>query len=146
MSTVQRGAVGTTTGGTARGLLKHRAYEEIKRMILDGEIAPGSFLAARPLATRLEMSTAPVRSALERLDHEGFVTISPQQGAVVRDISFREISELYEIRMALEPFVARRIAGRLKPDQVQRLEACLLAQRENLTHRDIALCMQLDEN
>src|SRR4051794_1746240 len=146
MTTVQGGAVGTTAGGTARSLFKHRAYEEIKRMILDGEIAPGSFLAERPLANRLEMSTTPVRSALERLDHEGFVTISPQQGAVVRDLSFREISELYEIRLALEPFVAARIAGRLKPDQVQRLESSLLAQRENLTHRDIALCMQLDEN
>jgi DNA-binding GntR family transcriptional regulator len=134
--------------GTAatRGLYKQRAYEQIKQMIVSGELAPGTFLTERPLASRLEMSTTPVRSALERLDHEGFVSISPQQGAAVRAFSFHEISELYEIRIALEPFVARRVAGRLTPAQLERLEASLAAQRENLTRRDIAVCVQLDEN
>jgi DNA-binding GntR family transcriptional regulator len=142
----QGGADGTSDIVMARGLFKQRAYAQIKRMILSGELAPGTFLAERPLANRLEMSTTPVRSALERLDHEGFVTISPQQGAVVRDFSFHEISELYEVRMILEPFVAGRVAGRLSPAQVQRLDASLQAQRENLDRRDIALCVQLDEN
>jgi DNA-binding GntR family transcriptional regulator len=74
------------------------------------------------------------------------LSISPKQGAVVREFSFREISELYEIRVALEPFVARNIAGRLTPSQIQRLTANLDAQSENLVHRDIALCVQLDED
>jgi DNA-binding GntR family transcriptional regulator len=136
-----------TDGAQAnRGLFKDRAYEEIKRLILGEEIAPGSFIAERSLASRLAMSTTPVRSALARLEHEGLLSISPKQGAVVREFSFREISELYEIRVALEPFVARSIAGRLAPAQVQRLNANLDAQRENLVHRDIALCVQLDED
>jgi DNA-binding GntR family transcriptional regulator len=131
---------------TTRGLFKQRAYEEIKRLILADEIAPGSFIAERSLASRLEMSTTPVRSALERLEQEGLLSISPKQGAVVRAFSFREISELYEIRVALEPFVARNIAGRLTPAQIERLNANLDAQRQNLVHRDIALCVQLDED
>jgi DNA-binding GntR family transcriptional regulator len=130
----------------ARGLFKSRAYDEIKRMILSGELAPGAFIAERPLAAKLGMSTTPVRSALQRLEVEGLLSISPQQGAVVRDFSFREITELYEIRMALEPFVARQIAGRLSPAQVERVNANLEAQRENLAHRDIALCVRLDED
>lgn len=144
----QNGANGTSGAATAtaRGLFKQRAYEQIKRMIHSGELAPGTFLAERPLANRLAMSTTPVRSALERLDHEGLVSISPQQGAVVRDFSFHEISELYEIRVALEPFVAERVAGRLSPSQVERLNASLHAQRENLARGDIATCVQLDEN
>jgi DNA-binding GntR family transcriptional regulator len=64
----------------------------------------------------------------------------------VRDFSFREITELYEIRMALEPFVARQIAGRLTPDQVERVQANLEAQRQNLARRDISLCVRLDED
>lgn len=129
-----------------RGLYKQRAYEEIKRLILCDEIAPGTFMAERPLADRLAMSTTPVRSALQRLEQEGFLSISPQQGAVVRDFSLREISELYEIRVALEPFVARGIAGRLSPPQIERLHANLEAQRANLKRRDITLCVQLDED
>jgi DNA-binding GntR family transcriptional regulator len=141
-----RGAVdGASRETPARGLFKRRAYDEIKRMIRSGELAPGAFLAERPLAAKLGMSTTPVRSALQRLEVEGFLIISPQQGAVVRDFSFREVTELYEIRMALEPFVARRIAGRLTPAQVECVQANLGAQRENLTRRDIGLCVHLDE-
>jgi DNA-binding GntR family transcriptional regulator len=127
-------------------LFKSRAYDAIKQMILSGELAPGAFLAERPLAARLGMSTTPVRSALQRLEVEGLLSISPQQGAVVRDFSFRDITELYEIRMALEPFVARQIAGRLTPDQVERIQANLKAQRENLARRDISRCVRLDED
>jgi DNA-binding GntR family transcriptional regulator len=115
-------------------------------MILGGDLPPGAFLAERPLALRLKMSTTPVRSALQRLEVEGLISISPQQGAVVRDFSLREITELYEIRMALEPFVARQIAGRLDSSQVARMNANLEAQRNNLVVRDIPLCVQLDED
>src|SRR5262249_21879731 len=144
-------AVKTGTNGLShavpdRGLFKSRAYDEIKRMILSGELAAGAFVAERPRAARLRMSTTPVRSALQRLELEGLVSISPQQGAVVRDFSFREVTELYEIRMALEPFVARRIAGRLTPAQVERVRTNLEAQRENLARRDIGLCVRLDED
>jgi DNA-binding GntR family transcriptional regulator len=137
---------GLSGAPTARRLYKDRAYEEIKRMILSGELAPGTFLAERPLASRLQMSTTPVCSALERLEQEGLLTISPQQGAVVRDFSFQEISALYEIRVALEPYIARSLAGRLSAAQIDRVQANLSAQRENLTRRDIVLCVQLDEN
>lgn len=130
----------------ARGLFKSQAYDAIKRMILSGELPPGAFLAERPLAAQLGMSTTPVRSALQRLEVERLISISPQQGAVVRDVSFREVTELYEIRMALEPFVARRIAGRLTPAQVECVHINLDAQRENLTRRDIGLCVRLDED
>jgi DNA-binding GntR family transcriptional regulator len=139
-------ANGAPAHAPARGLFKSRAYDEIKRMILGGELEPGAFIAERPLAAKLGMSTTPVRSALQRLEVEGLLNISPQQGAVVRDFSFREITELYEIRMALEPFVARQIAGRLTPGQVERVNANLAAQRENLERRDIALCVRLDED
>lgn len=139
-------ANGTPADAPARGLFRSQAYDEIRRMILGGELAPGAFLAERPLASRLGMSTTPVRSALQRLEVEGLISISPQQGAVVRDFSFREVTELYEIRMALEPFVARRIAGRLTPEQVGRVDANLEAQRANLDRRDIGLCVRLDED
>ena len=91
---------GRTRPASARGLLKERAYDEIKRLILTGELNPGTFLAERQLAARLGMSKTPVRSALERLESEGFISISPQQGAIIRDLSLDEIADQYEIRTA----------------------------------------------
>src|SRR3954447_7273637 len=115
----------------AKGLLKERAYDEIKRLLLKGDLAPGTFLAERQLAARLGMSKTPVRSALERLEAEGFISISPQQGAIVRDLSMNEIADQYEIRVALETFVARNVSGRLNRHQIAQVRANLEAQREN---------------
>ena len=99
--------------GTERVLLKDQAYENLKNLILEEVFAPGTFLSERQLAARLDMSKTPIRSALERLETEGFVTVSPQQGIVVRESSLREIVDLFDIRIALEVFVVQSIAGRL---------------------------------
>jgi DNA-binding GntR family transcriptional regulator len=132
-------------GPAARGLLKERAYAEIKRLILCEELAPGTFLAERQLAARLGMSKTPVRSALERLESEGFIGISPQQGAIIRDLAVHEIADQYEIRTALETFVARGLAGRLTAEQVGRVQANLEAQRANLAVGDVMRGVALDD-
>src|SRR5947209_795901 len=137
---------GSSRGGSGRGLLKERAYAEIKREILGGRLAPGSFLAERQLAAQLGMSKTPVRSALERLESEGFLSISPQQGAIIRDLSVPEIADQYEIRMAIESFVVRALAGKLAPPQVGLVRANLKAQHANLAAGgDVARGVALDE-
>src|SRR5262249_62036557 len=77
--TTRNGAAGAADGAS-RGLLKERAYEEIKRRLLAGEFPPGSFLAERQLAGLLGMSKTPVKAALGRLGDGGFITVSPPQG------------------------------------------------------------------
>jgi DNA-binding GntR family transcriptional regulator len=128
-----------------RGLLKERAYDEIKRLILEGSLSPGTFLAERQLAARLGMSKTPVRSALERLESEGFISISPQQGAIIRDISVDEIADQYEIRTALESYVVRTVSGRLNAAQVAEVRANLERQRANLEHPEVERSVALDE-
>lgn len=127
-----------------RGLLKDRAYEELKQLILDWTFMPGTFLSERQLAARLGMSKTPVRSALERLAHEGFVTISPQQGIVVREFSLEEIVDLFDIRIALETFVVKHLAGRLDEERVQRIEENLRGQLETTTSGDVRAATLLD--
>jgi len=140
-----RNGAGAPDDSKVRGLLKERAYVEIKRLILDGKLAPGSFIAERQLAGQLGMSKTPVRSALERLETEGFVSISPQQGAIVRDLSINQIADQYEIRSALETFVARSLSGRLTPAQIQSVQSNLQAQHANLQAGDVDRGVALDE-
>jgi DNA-binding GntR family transcriptional regulator len=102
----------------ARSFLKERAYEKIKYRLLNNDYPPGSFLSERQLAESLGMSKTPVKAALERLESEGFITVSPQQGIVVRELSVREIADLYEIRAALESYTLRALAGKLTAEQV----------------------------
>jgi DNA-binding GntR family transcriptional regulator len=124
--------------------LKEEAYAAIKRGILAGAFPPGSFVAERQLAAGLGMSKTPVRAALERLEAEGFVTISPQQGVIIRDLSVHEIADHYEIRVALETYVVRTVAGRLTDEQAQRLQANLTAQAATLGGNDVPHAVALD--
>ena len=127
-----------------QGLLKDDAYDRIKHLIQTQVFKPGTFLSERELAARLGMSKTPVRSALERLQSEGFVQISPQQGAVVREPSLNEVVDMIDLRIAVEPHVMRRLAGRLSPLQLQRLRENLKQQEWVIEAHDVRRCAQLD--
>lgn len=125
--------------------LQSHAYAELRRLIASGEFPPGSFLSERQLAAQLGMSKTPVHVALERLEAEGFVAISAQQGVVVRGLSVEDIVEHYELREAVESWVVRRLAGRLKSAQVEELRTHLSLQRKALAEHDLLELMRLDE-
>jgi DNA-binding GntR family transcriptional regulator len=128
----------------ARAYLKDEAYARLKQRLLNSHYPPGSFLSERQLARDLGMSKTPVKAALERLEAEGYVSVSPQQGIVVRELSIREIADQYEIRAALESFVVRTVAGRLTPEQVARVETNLQAQADVRGTSDVPLGVDLD--
>ncbi|HZE95534.1 MAG TPA: GntR family transcriptional regulator [Planctomycetota bacterium] len=127
-----------------RPTLAHRAYEDLKSLLLKGDYSPGDFLTEGELARRLRMSKTPVRTALTRLEMDGFVTVSPQQGIVVREPSIQEVIDLFDIRIALETFVARRLATSITPQQVEQLRANLNAQSKAVKAQDNTLTTKLD--
>jgi DNA-binding GntR family transcriptional regulator len=124
--------------------MKEWAYGEIKRRLLNDDYPPGCFLSERQLAETLGMSKTPVKAALERLEAEGFITVSPQQGIVVREMSVREIADQYEIRAALESYTLRTLAGRLTPEQIGRVRANLAAQAKLRGKPDVPRAVELD--
>lgn len=113
-----------------RPLLKDRAFDHIKGLIMDGTYQPGQFISERELSAELDMSKTPIRAALERLEEQGFVTIAPQRGVIVRELSPREIADHYDLRMALESWIMRSMAGKLPPSAVAQLEQNLAMQHE----------------
>ncbi len=127
-----------------KALLKQRAYEELKVRIQNATFVPGAFLSERQLAAELGMSKTPVKAALERLEAEGFVAVSPQQGIVVRDLSIHEIADQFEIRLALESFVLRSLAGKLRDLQIAQLRDHLRQQQQAAKCVDVATSSRLD--
>ncbi len=125
-------------------LLKDRAYSELKQLIQDVTFEPGAFLSERQLAMQLGMSKTPVKAALERLELEGFLAVSPQQGIVVRELSVHEVADQFEIRLALESHVLRSVAGRLSADQASELTANIRQQKQAAQRRDVAELVALD--
>lgn len=125
-------------------LLKERAFQAIREGILSERFPAGSFISERQIAAWLKMSKTPVRAAFERLEGEGFVTTSPQQGVVVRELTLHEVADHFELRQALESFVVRNLAGRLTPEQIAQLNANLEQQHKCAEMGDIQGGVRLD--
>jgi DNA-binding GntR family transcriptional regulator len=87
--------------------LKTFAYEEIKKKILNCVYAPGMLLNEQVLVNELNISRTPIREALNRLDQEGLIRIISKKGILVSNISIVDLSQIYQARIELEPFVVR---------------------------------------
>ncbi len=88
------------------------AYAQIRAMILEQEMPPGTRLSQLELADQLGTSRTPVREALRRLAGEGLVDALPQRGFRVADLGLEAVMRRLEVRMLLEPGVARLAAAR----------------------------------
>lgn len=86
--------------------------EALRESILTGRYAPGTRLVQDDLAEAFGVSRIPLREALRRLEGEGLVVISPNRGAVVRPLAPKDVVDLYDLRLALEPLAIRRAAAR----------------------------------
>jgi DNA-binding GntR family transcriptional regulator len=78
------------------------AYDALRSQILDWSLAPGVVLAEVDLSTRLGLSRTPVREALARLVADGLAAPLGGRGLVVAPLSADNVTELFELRQALE--------------------------------------------
>lgn len=100
------------------------AYQQIRGMILDGTLEPGTRLQEKTFADRLGVSRTPVREAIAQLLSEGLVA-KPSGGApVVNSISLSDIMEILHVRRLLECEATRQAAISGKPmDELLALRA-----------------------
>lgn len=114
-----------------------RARTAIRAGILDGTHRPDTMLSENELAAELGMSRTPVRAALTRLQDEGWITIYPKRGALVRSLSDAEIADLADARLILESAGVHRAGTEARRALADRLEPGLEAQRAALEARDL---------
>ena len=108
----------------ARGGTVDRVVEDLRAGILGGRYVPGQRLIEADLTRGLQVSRGPLREAFRRLSAEGLLQIVPNRGALVRQLSYREIVEIFQIRSALEPLSARLAALAIdQEDKRRRFEA-----------------------
>lgn len=105
--------------------LHNSVYRKLKDQIINFVLKPGEKLRDRQLALQLGVSRTPVREALNRLVQEGFVRQTPGQGYFVKEITIKEIEDLYEVREALETLAAQLAVHNINTSQIKRLSDTL---------------------
>ncbi|MCU0940439.1 MAG: phosphonate utilization associated transcriptional regulator [Burkholderiaceae bacterium] len=102
--------------------LASAAQQEIERMILAGEIAPGAKLTEAWLSERLGISRGPIREAFRMLEEAGLVHQEKNRGVFVRTIPLEEAIEIYDLRAVMDELVGRRLATGISAEQMRRVK------------------------
>jgi DNA-binding GntR family transcriptional regulator len=105
-----------------------RAYERLVEAIADGTLAPGRRIRQEELGRMLGVSRQPISHALQLLKQQRLVEENGRRGLVVSAINAVAISELYQVRTALDALAARLAAERVA-DRIVDLSQRRAAQR-----------------
>lgn len=116
--------------------LASAAQGELERLILSGELPPGSRLTETTLASRLGISRGPLREAFRMLEEAGLVRTEKNRGVSVRDIPIDEAVEIFDLRAAMEELVGRRLAETVAPAQLKEARALVDAMERAVRSSD----------
>ena len=124
------GAAKRRSGGPARPSqenLNEIAYRTIKDDIIYCALQPGEDISEATLLARYRLSKAPIRSALLRLRQEGLVVSRGRLGNKVSQITFRDVQEIFQLRLLLEVVATRLAAGKVDAEHIQRLNNAVVS-------------------
>ncbi|MBO8159785.1 GntR family transcriptional regulator [Thermosyntropha sp.] len=124
--------------------LRELVLEAIREAIINGTLKPRERLMEIQLAEELGVSRTPVREALRKLELEGFIVMVPRKGAYVADLSFKDITDVFEIRAALEALAAGLAAERITDDELENMERLLVEKAEAIAINDMNKLVEVD--
>jgi DNA-binding GntR family transcriptional regulator len=98
---------------------KHRpnlseiAYEEIKEMILTGDLAQGERIVLERMSERLNLSITPIREALNKLAQDDLIKVTPRSSYEVVSLDPEDINDILDLREMIETFALRTAGEKL---------------------------------
>lgn len=125
--------------------LSSAAYSIMKRDIVRCKLMPGEELTENGLAAEYGFGRTPVREALGLLADEGLVKPVPRRGYLVASINFKDVLEIFALRLLLEPEACRLAAtsGRLDRNHLLHLAELLAAPYDAADRDAIAEALHL---
>lgn len=135
-----------TTTLQVRGGLADSIYLQLRAWISDGTLQPGHRLREVEIARHFDVSTTPVREALQRLQYDGLVESHPRRGAAVASVEWAETHSLLVVRELLEVHAVRRVAQTYKTHDFAAVREIIAAQTTAAAEGDIPEFVRLDRD
>ena len=104
----------------AKNNLKYTAYEEIKKRIIVGDVKGGEPLNEQLFIEELGISRTPIREALSMLQHEQLVEIYPKQGVFFTRVSYKDVVDIYSIRIVLESHAVKLATDKIDQRKLEK--------------------------
>lgn len=101
--------------------LREVVFKTLRQAILKGDLKPGERLMEMHLAEKLGVSRTPIREAIRQLELEGLVVMVPRKGAHVARITEKSMSDVLEVRLALDKLAVQLACDRINESQKQKL-------------------------
>lgn len=88
-------------------------------MIIDNRFAVGEPISEVRLAELLNMSRTPIREAIGELCREGLLKMISQRGAIVAEMTLKDVKEINDLRMVLEPLASETAINRIPIERIE---------------------------
>jgi DNA-binding GntR family transcriptional regulator len=128
------------------GTLKDRAYQEIKKQLVSGQLEHNRLYSAQYFAELLGISRTPARDALLQLANEGFLVCLDVRGFKIREFSAKEIDDVFQAREVIETYVAGELVGELSAEDFERLQESLQRMVEHAARDDVFAFLEADKD
>jgi len=123
---------------------EENVYDALRQAIMRCELKPGEKLVIDRLADDLKVSPLPVRSALQRLQSEGLVQITPYAGTVVSEISWETIDEIFTLLEHLESMACLVVARQAATTDFEPLTRLVAEMDAAVTRGDAEIYSELN--
>jgi DNA-binding GntR family transcriptional regulator len=110
--------------------LREQVYQYFRDEMQKGSLASGTTINLNAISKQLGVSKTPLRDALIQLESEGFVSILPRRGVMVRKLTMEEVRDFYEIIGALEASVIRSVFEDIGPREIRQMKEFNSVQRK----------------
>lgn len=142
MNTEATGAVSAAGDATS---MVDGVYASLLSAIVNRRLGAGTPLSQNKLASHLGVSRTPVREALLRLEREGLVTRTPDNGFVVATITPDEVNEACDLLELLDTYVYLRAAETMNLAQLVELRSLADVLVQSVESGDTAAWRSADE-
>ena len=105
-------------------------YEILLKRIMSEDFNDGQLLSENILANELNISRTPIRSALLKLNMDGYIERVPNRGFIFKDVSEKERDDIFDTRMVLECFVLSKTIDILNQNDIHEMEEIIKKQKE----------------